>query len=568
MKRFSFGTPDKFVPSMYCKSFNYTEGEVKYDSSKISFKVNHKGCVLEFPLGKSEHIYGLGLQLGKLDFRGSHVKLKVNSDPPGTNGESHAPVPFFASTAGYGIYFDTARYIEFDFGRTKNDEMLTNAGGTYIADTVEDLYSAKATENQEYITAYIPFSKGIDIYIFEGETITDVVSEYNMLSGGGCEIPEWGLGLYYRCYARSNQEQVMDWANYFRNANIPCSVLGLEPGWHTRCYPCSHVWNQENFPDAEKMVKDIHAMGYHMNLWQHSYLHPTSPLYYKLKPYSANYTVWNGLVPDFSYPEVRTEFANHYKNQVHFGLIDGCKMDECDHSDYKGGWCFPDYTEFPSGMDGDQFHCLFGTFYMQTMLEAFEGKPTYSLVRTAGALNASYPFVLYSDLYNHRDFVRGIVTSGFSGLLWTPEIRYANSKDELMRRAQSLVFSAMCLINFWNQPITLWLKYECEDEFRDLINLRESLKPMLMKAFDEYQKTGKAPIRALVSDYTSDPETYAIDDQYIFCDNLVVAPIIVGDTKRRVYLPEGNWVNYFTREPQASGWFEVETENIPVYEKV
>jgi len=137
-----------------------------------------------------------------------------------------------------------------------------------------------------------------------------------------------------------------------------------------------------------------------------------------------------------------------------------------------------------------------------------------------------------------------------------------------MRRAQSLVFSAMCLINFWNQPITLWLKYECEDEFRDLINLRESLKPMLMKAFDEYHKTGKAPIRALVSDYTSDPETYAIDDQYIFCDNLVVAPIIVGDTKRRVYLPEGNWVNYFTREPQQSGWFEVETENIPVYEKV
>ena len=76
-------------------------------------------------------------------------------------------------------------------------------------------------------------------------------------------------------------------------------------------------------------------------------------------------------------------------------------------------------------MDGEQYHCLMGTLYMQTMMQALDGKQTYSEVRNAGSLNASYPFVLYSDLYDHREFVRGMCTAGFSGLLWTPEVRHA-----------------------------------------------------------------------------------------------------------------------------------------------
>ena len=91
---------------------------------------------------------------------------------------------------------------------------------------------------------------------------------------------------------------------------------------------------------------------------------------------------------------------------------------------------------------------------------------------------------------------------------------------------------------------------------------------MLSAAFDEYATSGKPPIRALVSDYTDDEQVYDLDDEYIFCDKLIVAPIIAGEKKRKVYLPQGKWVNYFTKEEQKCGWFEVETENIPVYEKL
>ena len=103
---------------------------------------------------------------------------------------------------------------------------------------------------------------------------------------------------------------------------------------------------------------------------------------------------------------------------------------------------------------------------------------------------------------------------------------------------------------------------------RALLKIRESLVPMLKEAFDRYHKNGIPPVRALVSDYTEDQETYQIDDEYIFCDRLIVAPLTAESDTRDVYLPEGNWVDWYTKQPVSSGWFTVTTESIPVYEKL
>lgn len=93
---------------------------------------------------------------------------------------------------------------------------------------------------------------------------------------------------------------------------------------------------------------------------------------------------------------------------------------------------------------------------------------------------------------------------------------------------------------------------------------------MLKKAFDGYHATGKPPIRALVMDYTDDAETYGIDDEYMFCDDLLVAPIASGTgDERDVYLPVSeNWVDYFTGEKVESGHIKVSTKGIPVYRKI
>jgi len=271
-------------------------------------------------------------------------------------------------------------------------------------------------------------------------------------------------------------------------------------------------------------------------------------------------------VPDFATSNARKIFADHQKKLVNIG-VDGFKLDECDGSDLTGGWSFPNMSQFPSGLDGEQYHSLFGTLYMQTILEALDGKPTLSEVRNAGALAASYPFVLYSDLYDHADFVRGCCTAGFGGLLWTPEVRDAKSAEEFIRRLQTTVFSPQCLINAWYCPDIPWKDFDCSIQVKQLLEIRNQLIPQLMLAFKKYKSCGIPPMRAVVSDYSFDPETYNIDNEYLLCENLLVAPILVGQNEREVYLPAGNWRDYFTKEPVASGRFKVSTNSIPVYEK-
>ena len=109
MKKLTFGTPEKIVPSCFCKNLNYTETDIKYNVSDISFKNMARGCVIEFPLKGSEQIYGFGLQLKGFNHKGTKLSLKANADPVAYTGDSHAPVPFFVTTEGYStaIYMTT-----------------------------------------------------------------------------------------------------------------------------------------------------------------------------------------------------------------------------------------------------------------------------------------------------------------------------------------------------------------------------------------------------------------------------------------------------------------------------
>jgi alpha-D-xyloside xylohydrolase len=85
---------------------------------------------------------------------------------------------------------------------------------------------------------------------------------------------------------------------------------------------------------------------------------------------SGDKGVWGGLVPDFLDSKARAVFGGyHGKHLIDLG-VDGFKLDECDNSDYTGGWSFPELSRFPSGADGEQMHSLFGMRYQQALWDA------------------------------------------------------------------------------------------------------------------------------------------------------------------------------------------------------
>lgn len=598
IQKITFGTPEQYTPE-YFRQFSIKKEEIEQipvsrssgiTEDQIHWKKTKRGITVTLPMETREDIYGFGLQLQGFNQAGRRRYMKVNSDPVANTGESHAPVPFYISSAGYGLFVNTFRYTTFLCGT--NSERGQSSGMTAENEIHEEfseaaIYALKRAKEERKIIIDIPAAEGIELYLFEGN-IPEVVQRYNLFSGGGCVPPMWGLGMWYRIYGGSDEKVLEKLAEQFREEKLPMDVLGLEPGWHSHSYSCTYKWSYL-FPHPEEMIEKMSKHGYKLNLWEHLYVYPKAPFYKKLVPYSGDYEVWNGLVPDFATKGASELFENYHRDTFVKKGIAGFKLDECDNSDYNpSNWAFPDSTEFPSGMDGEQMHLAIGTLYQNLIYRIYrqENRRTYSQVRSSGALAAPLPFVLYSDLYDHKQFIRGVVNSGFSGLLWCPEVRDCANGDDLLRRLQTVVFSAHALINSWRIPSPPWKQTDIEknlageimdtadyytEECRKLFALRMSLLPYLYSAFVEYSRTGKPPIRALVLDYPEDMEARMVDDEYLFGDSMLVCPLTYEDgTSRKVYLPQGRWYNFFTGEEAEGGqMFEIHAayDEIPVFVK-
>ncbi|MBQ8214736.1 MAG: glycoside hydrolase [Clostridia bacterium] len=565
--RITLGTPEELVPTKFSPKSKIEVTPLSIEHAKeLHFKQTARGLLVEFPLNPGNEVYGFGLQLKGFRQTNRKKTIRPNADPISNTGDSHAPVPFFVTTEGWGIFVDSARYVEFNCGYTKVSTAST-AAHSELKSEFSEIYAKREASYPTVFTIDVPHVKGVDLYIFKGENMLDCICQYNLFSGGGCDVSLWGLGNLYRCHLEFNEKQVLEMAEKFRKMEIPCDILGLEPGWQSCSYSSSFVWDSERFPHYKETFEKLKNMGFKVNLWEQGFVHPSSPLYEKLLPYSGDYKVWDGLVPDFSTDGARELFVKHHEELQSLG-VKGYKLDECDGSDYTGHWTFPLCSEFPSGMDGEQYHSLFGTLFLQTMMQVHGREKTLAEVRNLGALASSYPFVLYSDLYNHKDFIRGVSNAGFSGLLWSPEVRHAESKEDLVRRVQTVVFSVQSLINAFYLDDMPWIDKDCTEEIKALLELRMALVPYLYTAFYEYKTAGKPPVRALVCEHPEDKNTHELWDEYYFGDSIIVAPMTAKEESRKVYLPEGQWYGFFDGKKYEGGAaFEVTTADIPVFVK-
>jgi len=539
-----------------------------FDEGEIAHWRSGRGFTLELPLSGLEQIYGFGLQLKSFGQLGKKKTLRCNADPVADTGDSHAPVPFYVSTEGYGVFVDTARQVSFYCGA---NEKASHAPRTMGID--------------------VPAAQGVTLYIFAGKTMLEAVQKYNLFSGGGAMPPMWGLGIWYRAYTKGKDAEIEAFAREFREKRLPVTVLGLEPGWHTAAYSCSYVWNGENFPDHAAFIEKMRALGYQLNLWEHAFVHPDAPFHGEIAPYCGEYEVFNrGLTPDFTQKEARELFAGYHQKELAEQGVSGFKLDECDGSDYTGGWSYPNYARFPSGLDGERMHNLIGLLYQHTIAQAFTPtrRRTWGLVRASGGLAAPSPFALYSDLYDHKDFIHGLVNMGFTGLLWCPEVRSAAGVEDLVRRIQTNVFAPIAMVNAWPFPYPPWRQTDaglnCEGVFmeaseteeaeahvRTWFGLRMRLLPYLYTAFRRYAFDGTPPVRALVLDDPADDDCWTADNAVLVGDSLYYVPLTASETEKTFYLPRGEWVNFFDESQVLAGGktytFEYDLGSFPLYVK-
>lgn len=536
---------------------------------------------LQFPLEVAEKIFGLGLNFKTVEQRGRILRLHVDHYGGKDDGRTHAPVPFYVSSKGYGVFINSARYIDVWAGTavSKDSKIPMNARDR---NTNKNWTSQPYSDNVSFL---VP-AEGVEIMVFGGPTALDAVSRFNLYNGGGCLPPKWGLGFWHRTPTLYNDEKVLREVMEFKKHQFPLSVIGLEPGWQSKSYPCTYEWDMGRFPDPAKLIAQLKEQGIQTNLWMNPYISPDSELIKKLKPYTASHTVWDGYVPDYSLPEVNTIIGDHMKKYLLDPGVSGFKMDENDGYD---NWLWPDVTLFPSKVPAEQMRQLYGVMMqkMTTQLYREQNHRTYGLVRASNAGGVSFPYVIYNDYYSHRDFITALINSSFIGVLWTPEVRGSKTAEEWLRRMQTVCFSPLAMLNAWSDGTKPWSFPEVEKQVADVANLRMQLIPYIYTCFAEYAFYGRPPMRAmnLVDGFTSTDETvkgklnstenpYAeatkkeMKDQFMVGDHLLVAPLFTGETERKVILPKGKWYDFYTGK--LAGEAEVINvkpglDKIPVY---
>ena len=231
---------------------------------------------LRFPLAKDEQIFGFGLNFKTVHQRGKILQLHVDHYGGTDNGRTHAPVPFYVSDRGYGVFINSSRYLTVYAGTAVRKESPE-------APEPRDRNTDKKWSSQPYSDAVeilVP-AAGVEVYIFAGPTALDAVRRYNLYSGGGCLPPRWGLGFTQRVPTLYTSGQVEEEAKLFAEKGFPLDFIGLEPGWQSKSYPCTFEWDKSRYPDPPAFVKTMKAMGIRLNLWTNPYISPVSPMYDK-----------------------------------------------------------------------------------------------------------------------------------------------------------------------------------------------------------------------------------------------------------------------------------------------
>ena len=108
-----------------------------------------------------------------------------------------------------------------------------------------------------------------------------------------------------------------------------------------------------------------------------------------------------------------------------------------------------------------------------------------------------------------------------------------------------------------------------EGIIRKYLKLRYRLMPFLYNQLEEAHRTGMPIFRPLMLNYQSDYNTLSIDDEFMIGTDLLAAPILhPGQTSRMLYLPPGDWVDFWT-DKHITGGTEIQAdaplETIPLY---
>ena len=538
-----------------------------------------QGYTVSKHLAEDEHVYGLGEKNGRLDKRGwnlggyNYVMWNTDTYMHDTATDPlYVSVPFYMTLRhgkAHGIFLDSTWRSFFDVGHDHPGLLTFGAAGG-----------------------------DLDYYFINGPDPKDVVERYTALTGRMPLPPIWSLG-YNQCrYSYYPESRVREIAATFREKKIPADVVWLDIDYQDNYKP--FTWNYDRFPDPKKMISDLRAEHFRVVCIVDP--HPEAEKGYA--PYDegmrGNYfvknadgsvfvgPVWPSHAKDHPGPSVFPDFSNpaarQWWGQLYRGLMDDGiagiwnDMDEPSVFDTPSG-TMPSSVVFENDgqpAPGNQMHNVYGQLMSRATFEGLSQlRPDarqFVLTRSSFAGGQRYAAVWTgdstSDWSSLRQSIATLMGLGLSGFPFVGSdiggFVGAPSAELYTRWLQCGVFSPfMRSHSDSSSPSKEPWMFGGSDEAinKRTIELRYELLPYIYNTMEQASETGLPALRPLLMDFPRDEQVATIDDEFLFGDDLLVAPVLhEGATQRDIYLPAGDWYDYWTGERLAGG----QTIHVPV----
>ena len=494
------------------------------------------GYRIHFSLKEGEQFYGLGdVSRNCLDRRGGTYRMWV------VNVNSYAPIPFIMSNRGWALLVNTTYEHFWDVGDQKKDELC--------------VFSKYGTP---------------DITLFTGKDYGELLKNYTALTGRPQMLPRWAFGLTFVCHTMANVNDMLSDALNFRREDMPCDVIGLEPGWMEKHYDqtTEKKWHPERFPVPFYAPKGPHTfcgalerLGFKLSLWL--------CCDYDLTWYEEA-QLGNPLSEQMTIK--KDNHAYSFEQDTHF-QVSGQRIQEA--KKLEEGWfehlkkftdqgasCYKldgsyQVNEHPdrrwgNGMYDEEAHNLYPVIYAKQMSQGFSdftGKR--SMIYSSGGYTGvqRYAATWAGDTGGGFEPMVSILNHGFSG--------HSNTSCDMeIFSLEGIHFGFLqpwSQLNSWNYFRHPWLlEDENKEVFREYDKLRYSLFPYLYTAAHQAYETGMPMMRALPLVYSADPQVHELLNEYMLGDSLLVGSFLEKAERQHdgrtvnMYLPEGDWYDWFS----------------------
>jgi alpha-D-xyloside xylohydrolase len=487
-----------------------------------------------FTARADERFVGFGEKFTPLDKRG-HRALMWNFDAfGGESDRAYKNIPLYLSSRGYGLLVDSGMPVEFDVCQSTHS----------------------------CVQILVPDDL-IDYYVLAGPTPAQILDRYDRLTGRPLLPPKWAFGSWISSgFYVDSQEKVLERARRLRAASIPSDVLHLDSFWQVAGHWSDLRWNSANFPDPAGMIAILAGQGFKVGLWLNPYLSELSPAFPAAaagghllrRPDGSVYVAdtWHGTHPacgfvDFTNPDT----VAWYSDLLRALLAQGVAVFKTDFAE-----AVPADAVAATGMTGVELHNVYTLLFNDLVSRVTRevaghgmvwGRSSYlggqrHAAQWSGDINSSYP-AMASNL-------RGGLSHGLSGVpFWSHDVGGFTGTPSPELYARWAQFGALSpLVRFHGTTSRLPWDFP---EFAagiavEALRLRYRLMPYIYSAAVDSARTGAPMMRALLVDSPDDPAAWDAELEYRLGLDLLVAPMVDPDGTRQVYLPSGDWIDYWS----------------------